>query len=385
MPGGADDHHGQRPGDGSEEAQGRDRAAHLLPLVDQPQAVKRYLDKLQPDLYITTEAELWPNIQAACRERGVPVCLVNGRLYLHNKQGLRKAILQQLIELCDLIVTQDKTHWLNYIKFAIPPEKLVSSGNIKFDFELEEWGESRMSQERRAIGLGDEPVITAGSTHQGEEELALDCLAQARLDLPRTRLILAPRHVERVDEVMKLIERHKLKALRLSDVQKPGKAKKGKSGGGGGGQREWDVLVVDKYGVLVDMYRFADAVLMGGSYNRKVGGHNILEATVLGKPVVVGPSTFGIMSQMEMLRRDNAVIEADAEHAGARLAALLNDVDARINIGRRAKEVTMRNRGASQRAVDAVLDCYRRVTGDTALEGRRGVAWRELRSGGSGQ
>ncbi|MCB1221798.1 MAG: hypothetical protein H7A35_07950 [Planctomycetales bacterium] len=364
-----------------------------FPLVDHPSAVTRYLDKLRPDLYITTEAELWPNIQALCRERGIPVCLVNGRLYLHNKTGMRKVILQQLIELCDLIVTQDKTHWLNYIKFAIPPEKLVSSGNIKFDFELEDWGESRMATERAAIGLGDEPVITAGSTHPGEEEVVLDCLAQVRLDSPGARLILAPRHIERVDEVQKLCERNKLKCVKLADVAPApakgkagkGKSKKAKSGSGGKPAPGWDVLLVDRYGVLVDMYRFADVVVMGGTYNKKVGGHNILEATVLGKPVLVGPHTFGITSQMEMLRRSDAVVEAEAGQAPGRLAALMEDVDARIRIGQRARELTLRNRGAAQRAVDAVLDCYRRLTGDAALEGRKGTQWREQRSGGTGQ
>jgi 3-deoxy-D-manno-octulosonic-acid transferase len=330
-----------------------------FPLVDHPLAVKRYLDKLLPDLYITTEAELWPNIQSECRERGIPVCLVNGRLYLHNKTGLRRIILQQLIELCDLIVTQDKTHWLNYIKFAIPPERLISSGNIKFDFELEHWGEGRMNRERRALGLSDEPVITAGSTHQGEEEIAIDCLAQARLENPACRLILAPRHIERVEEVVKLLQKHRLRVRRLGE--------KGK-------MKPWDVLVVDRYGVLVDMYRFADVVLMGGTFNEKVGGHNILEATVLGKPVVVGPHTYGISAQMEMLRREKAVIETDREHAGAVLLALLNSIDERIRIGNKGRELTMQNRGAAQRAVDAVLECYKRLSGDSRLQGRTKAA-----------
>ena len=330
-----------------------------FPLVDHPLVVQRFLDRLQPDLYVTTEAELWPNIQSACRERKIPVCLVNGRLYLHNKTGLRKVIQKELIELCDLIVTQDKTHWLNYIKFAFPPERLVSSGNIKFDFELEHWGESRLSRERKALGLAQQPVITAGSTHPGEDEIALECLAQVRLDNPEARLILAPRHIERVEEIIRLLQKKRLRIRRLGDKGKP---------------KDWDVLVVDRMGVLVDMYRFADVVIMGGTFSPRVGGHNILEATVLGRPVVVGPHTFGISSQMEMLRREHAVLETDREHAPTRLAALFNDVDERIRIGNKGRELTLQNRGAAQRAVDAVLDCYRRLTGDEQLRGRLSAA-----------
>src|SRR5690606_22235135 len=137
--------------------------------------------------------------------------------------------------------------------------------------------------------------------------------------------ILAPRHVERVDEVHKLVEKHKLNCQRLSQLGK-GKKKGGKAA-------DWDVLLVDKYGVLVDMYRFADVVIMGGTFNPKVGGHNIHEATALGKTVVVGPHTYGITSQMEMLRRENAVLETDTEHAAARLAGLYNDIDKRLETG----------------------------------------------------
>ena len=331
-----------------------------FPLVDHPLAVRRYLDRLQPDLYITTEAELWPNIQSACRRRGVPVCLVNGRLYLHNKTGLRRVILRQLLGLCDLIVTQDLEHLHNYVKFSIPAERLVSSGNIKFDFELTHWDDSRLARERSALGLGAGPVITAGSTHPGEEEIALDCLMRARQDDPAARLIIAPRHIERADEVSRLVQRRGLAVRQLGDSTSPGEA--------------WDVLLVDSYGVLVDMYRFADAVLLGGTFSPKVGGHNILEATALGKPVLVGPHTYGIRAQLEMLQRERAVLESDAEHAAERFAALLRDGAECRRIGGKARELTEQNRGAAQRAVDAVLDCYRRLTGDTQLRGRLSAA-----------
>ena len=111
--------------------------------------------------------------------------------------------------------------------------------------------------------------------------------------LPALRLILAPRHIERAAEVWLSARRADCSARPLS-----------------GDGAAWDVLVVDRYGVLVDMYRLADVVVMGGTYHPKVGGHNVLEATLLGKPVIVGPSTFGITAQLEMLRAAEGVVEA---------------------------------------------------------------------------
>lgn len=339
---------------GQEMARGKlDGQLELLayfPLVDHPDIVRRYLEKLRPDIYITTEAELWPNIQGQCRQRGIPVILVNGRLYLHNKTGLRRRVVKQLLEQLDLVVTQDEAHLENFASFGIPRGKLSCSGNIKFDFELEEWDGERMQAERAKLGLGDAPVVTAGSTHPGEEELALACLAAVRGSEPQARLLLAPRHVERVDEVARLVQRSGLRVVRLSDAE---------SAAAG----DWDVLLVDRYGVLVDMYRFADVVLMGGSFSEKVGGHNILEATVLGRAVVVGPHTFGIKAQMELLGDAGAVVQSDGSDAAELAAGLIADPKRRGRIGARARELTLANRGAAQRAVDSVLDCHRRLVG----------------------
>ena len=193
--------------------------------------------------------------------------------------------MRRLYGLCDLIVCQDERQRENFLTFGTPPDCLVVSGNTKFDFTLPEWSDAQLGEHRASLGLRGEPLIVAGSTHQGEEELLLDALKAVRRQLRDARLIIAPRRAERAGEVAALCQGSGFTARLLSDP--PG---------------NWDVLVVDRYGVLVDMYRLADAVVMGGTYHPKVGGHNLLEATLLGKPVVVGPVTFGITQQLELLR-----------------------------------------------------------------------------------
>ncbi len=345
-----------------------------FPLIDLPFVVRGYLAKLKPNLYITTEAEVWPNIQHACQRRGIPVALANARVYMHNKHGLRLWLTRQLYSFCDLIICQDARHRDNFLALGVPADKLSVSGNIKFDFTLEDWDAARLAQWRAAQGLREgEPVITAGSTHPGEEDLVLSAMAQLN---PRPRLVLAPRHIERAGEVAALCNRHGLRAVALADCS---------SGS------DWDVLVVDRYGVLVDYYRLADIVIMGGTFHPKVGGHNILEATMLGKPVIVGPYQYSIAAQIELLRPKDALAEVRDAVAGApevgraaqargaaesgtgaspvslatagggcatlaeTLAGLLSAPAAAQAMGGRARELTLANRGAAARAVATVL------------------------------
>jgi 3-deoxy-D-manno-octulosonic-acid transferase len=349
-----------------------------FPLIDLPFVVRRYLAKLRPDVYVTTEAEVWPNIQRGCQRRGIPVALVNARVYMHNKRGLRLWLVRKLYSLCDLIICQDGRHRENFLTLGVPAAKLTVSGNTKFDFALEDWDAARLAHWRDEHGMcGSDVVITAGSTHPGEEELVLAALAGLTL---RPKLVLAPRHIERAGEVVALCTKQGLRAVALADY-KPG--------------QPWDVLVVDRYGVLVDYYRLADVVIMGGTFHPKVGGHNILEATVLGKPVVVGPYQYSITAQMELLRADSALAEVADTVAGAvespakgatlpvganlqggtnlpwvaadavppqsrssltaTLARLLGDLAAAQAMGKRARELTLANRGAAARAVAAVL------------------------------
>ena len=314
-----------------------------FPLIDLPFVVKRYLDRLKPDLFITTEAELWPNIMNGCRRRQIPVALVNARIYLHNKRGWRAALHHRLYELVNLVVCQSEQQRVNFLKFGLKADKLTVSGNTKFYFEIKDWDAELLSAARAHFGLGDQRVIVAGSTHAGEEELLLRTLGSAPASLAggQLRLIIAPRHVERAPEVAALAVQQGLSAVLLKDLQ---------------ADEPWDVLVVDRYGVLTDTYRLADVVVMGGTFSRQVGGHNILEATVLGKPVIVGPHTFSITAQLELLRQVAGIVEVrDAPALSAELTRLLSAPAAAARIGAAARQATLANRGAAARAVDAVL------------------------------
>jgi len=312
-----------------------------FPLIDLPFATRRFLDQLRPDLYVTTEAELWPNIQQQCRRRGIRTALVNGRLYMHNKAGWRGTLARRLLGMLDLIVCQDERQRGNFTALGIPADKLTVSGNIKFDFELPEWSAEQLRSWRAQLGLEpDDKVVVAGSTHEGEEQIIFDACRANSIDI---RIVLAPRHVERVQEVADLCTRRGAKVVTLTELLAC--------------SREWQVLLVDRYGVLVDLYRVADLVVMGGTFNPKVGGHNLLEATALGRLVVVGPVTFGITAQVEMLERAGGLQYAvDARELMSQIRELvMKDPAKAAAIGAAALVVTAQNRGAARRAAEQVL------------------------------
>lgn len=312
-----------------------------FPLIDLHFVVRRYLDLLKPDIYITTESELWPNIQSQCQQRKIPVALINGRVYLHNKNGWRGSLARRLYALVDLIVCQDNAQQTNFVKLGVPASKLVVSGNIKFDIAVEQWSEGQVHKEKQRLGLADNPVFVAGSTHSGEDELVLDAFSQAKQGFPRLKLVLAPRHTERAPAVAELATSLGFTAGLYSAAD---------------GDTSPDVLVVDEYGVLADLYRLADIVIMGGTFNEKVGGHNLLEATALGKPVVVGPVQFSITQQVAMLKACGGIVTVDqGKGLGKAVLGLLQNPHNAHTIGEAALKATLANRGAAKRAVDSVL------------------------------
>lgn len=334
----------------------------FFPLIDLWFVVRRYLEKLKPDVYITTESELWPNMQVQCRRLGIPVILVNARIYLHNKQGWRGSVVRRLYEQVDLVVCQDRRQRKRFIEFGLTPKQLKVSGNIKFDFAAPEWDSAHEKEWQARWGRRGWTTIVAGSTHEGEDEVLLGALKSAREGTGdyNIRMIVAPRHVERTEAVAELARARGFNAVTMAEAETQEHPGDG-----------WDVLVVDRYGVLIDAYRLADVVVMGGTFNAKVGGHNLLEATMLGKPVVVGPHTYSIVSQVEMLNAADALYScpltdtrghaaSTAAQLGAYLAELLADRPALAASGERARVVTIANRGAAKRAAEIVLEWVER-------------------------
>lgn len=256
-----------------------DKVLHCYFPYDLPHIIKRYIKKVRPSLLIIVETEIWPNLYHHCKSQHIPVLMVNARLSSRStQQYLRiKKLVRETLSCTSLIAVrsfEDKQHFLS---LGAPHEKVKLLGNIKFDIEI-----NRNSLEKKGYKLKkqwgkDRKVWVAASTHDGEDEIILDIYKHLKQHFPHLLLIIVPRHPERFDAVYSLLNSSNYLVQRRSDNSKF--------------NHHTDIILGDSMGELLLWYATANIAFIGGSLV-KTGGHNPLEATALGIPVVSGAHIF---------------------------------------------------------------------------------------------
>jgi 3-deoxy-D-manno-octulosonic-acid transferase len=309
---------------------------------DFPGAVRRTLDAVNPALLVLVETEIWPNLIHEAKRRGARVAIVNGRLSESSFSGYRRIrpFLSRVLSEVDLFLMQSDAHARRIRALGAPEGRVRVGGTLKFDaLEAPRTPEALARLLAPESGAG-RPLVVAGSTVEGEEELVLRAFREARRHLPEVGLILAPRHPERFDTAAALVEAAGFHCARRSSMP-PGAA-------------NGDVVLLDTIGELAQVYPLATVVFVGGSLVPR-GGHNVLEAAAAGKPVVVGPYMHNFQEIADEFRAEEAIVEArDAEALGRELASLLADEPRRRRLGERAQGLLERNRGALARTGEAL-------------------------------
>lgn len=320
-----------------------DAVAHCYAPYDYPWAVRRFLAVVRPKALVLMETELWPNLIAQASRAGTAVYLVNARLSERSFHGYRRigALSHPMLRRLRGVACQyeDTAERLR----RLGARQVEVTGSVKFDAEPppDHFGVQELPH-------GEGPVWIAGSTHPGEEAILLDAHRRLAQRFPRLRLVLAPRHTERVAAVSRLARGKGLTTGLLShralDAQ---------------------VLVADVMGTLPHLYGLADVAFVGGSLNR-TGGHNPIEAAAHGLPMLMGPARF----QVEEICARFVAAECLHAVAGADdivnvISALLADPTRRAAEGRSAQAVIARNRGA-QAAVIERLCAWLSVAGADA-------------------
>jgi 3-deoxy-D-manno-octulosonic-acid transferase len=324
---------------GAVAAQGLPAERLFVAPFDFPWAVGAVLRDLRPSLLVLVETELWPNLIRQARRRGIPIAVVNGRISDRSfPRYLRiRALLRHVLAQVDLFLMQGETHADRIRALGAPPGRVRVSGNLKFDALTE----PRPPAELSALASGAGALWVAGSTMAGEDELVLHALREVRAVRPDARLVLAPRRPERFADVPALAQAAGFLCVKRSAL-------------GGAPWREGEVLLLDTMGELAGVYALATVVFVGGSLV-PTGGHNVLEAAICGKAVVVGPHMENFHEIAALFRGEGALVQIDsAERLGPETLALLQDDERRELIGRRARALVDRNRGARVRTVDAL-------------------------------
>jgi 3-deoxy-D-manno-octulosonic-acid transferase len=306
--------------------------------------VRRALDALNPALLVLVETELWPNLIHEARRRGTRVAVVNGRISPRSFPRYRRvrALLKTMLGEVDLFLMQGEAHAARVRQMGAPPDRVRVLGNLKYDAPEEVMAPESLAESLGSvIGDGSRPLWVAGSTVEGEEEIVLRAYGQVRDRVPQVRLLIAPRHPERFGAVPGIVEAAGLRCLRRTSLRP-------------GGWPDGHVVVLDTLGELARVYPLATVVFVGGSLVPR-GGHNILEAAVAGKPVVVGPHMENFQEIADEFVGAGAVVQVPSGDAlAAEVSVLLTDAGRRAALGEKARLLVHRNRGALRTTVDAL-------------------------------
>ncbi len=310
-----------------------------LPL-DVPAAMGLALSRLRPDLVVVTEKELWPNFLGLARLSGARVLMVNGRVSNRMAQRARWAgrFVQWLYRLPDRLCVQSQQDARRLVDLGVEPARILVAGNTKVDgmAERDQQAEAKLAAEL-AVSPGDLWLV-AGSTHPGEEEAVIEAFRLIRSQLPGARLLLAPRHLERVPAISALVAQRGFPVVRRSERAAASAA---------------PVVVLDTMGELRAAYGCATAAFVGGTL-APVGGHNLLEPVAAGRPVLFGPHTEECADMADLVLESGVGfrVSSGAELAGQfiRLAA---DASLRARIAATGEALIAGQRGAARRCAEA--------------------------------
>jgi 3-deoxy-D-manno-octulosonic-acid transferase len=307
--------------------------------------VRRAFVAIQPRRIVLVEAEVWPNLAAEARDRGVAIALVNARLSARSERRFRRvrALVAPTFRCLDLVCVQEAGDIKRWHALGVALEAIKNVGSIKYDPSEGLPDAVVPLQVLGSVGVSDaRPILLGGSTHAGEEEILARAFLKLRDEHPATFLIVAPRHVERAAQIMATLEQLGLRVTRRSAaVDQP--------------TTPVDCLLLDTTGELRQWYAVATAVFIGKSLTAN-GGQNPVEPILAGKPVVFGPHMENFATLARSLVQSDAAIQIGNEDALApAIADLLRNAERRATLVRNAQAVLAPHRGATHRTAELLI------------------------------
>lgn len=307
--------------------------------LDLPWAVRRWVDRLQPTLFLMMETELWPNLLRACRAHGARTALVNGRISARSfpRYRLVRPFMRRVLADVDLCCAQSEESAQRLVALGADPARVVVTGSLKFD--ALDWGSGGRDRVLRFFRLREgRTVFMAASTLRGEDAAVLRAFRRLRTVRPDALLVIAPRHPERFAEVEQACAAEGYRVARrtalLVDTEPPA-----------------DIVVLDTVGELARLFEIATIVFVGGSLV-DAGGHNILEPAVFGKPILFGPHMQNFAEIAEAFLEGGAAVQVrDEAGLEAAVLALAEDPLRRASLGAAARALVEANRGARERTL----------------------------------
>ena len=298
------------------------------------------LKRMKPKILIVIETELWPNIFRVFKKNMIPIIVLNGRISENSFKGYKKLsfFMKRVLSCVDFFGMQGEVYAERIRGLGVDERKIKVLGNFKFDTQppsqIPEWMEKIKG-----------PVIVAGSTHEGEEEIMISVYSRLKEDFPHLNLIIAPRHPERFKEVEDLLRLKRVQFIKRSEFKTSNPPTPPLVKGG-------EIILLDSVGELSAIYGISDIAIIGKSF-KGYGGQNPLEPAYWGKLILCGPhmENFPIIKDFY---KEGAALEVNEEGLFSRLRELLLSPEKAKEMGSKAKELYMKNAGVVERAAEII-------------------------------
>lgn len=332
---------------GLEVAAKRVGAARSFPCpLDFTWAVDRTLDRVRPDLLVLGELELWPNLLARTRRRGIPIVVANARMSERSAAGYARIrpLARRMLGRVGLVVARSQADADRFAALGAP--QVVVTGSMKFDGVRGDRDTPEIERLRRQAGfVADDIVFLAGSTQAPEERLAAEAFVALRAAHPALRLVIVPRHVERAAEIGAVLDGLGLRWQARSQIEQAAADPAAR------------VLLVDGTGELAWWWGTATIAFVGGSLDGKRGGQNMLEPAAYGAAVCFGPHTRNFQDEVaRLLTAQAAVVVTDGRELQAFVARCLQQPEWAAALGRQAATLVAAQRGATATTARLILD-----------------------------
>lgn len=294
--------------------------------IDLSFVVKRWIKKLDPKMFILVESDFWLNLLKALKKNRTKIILVSGKMSLRSFKRLQWVPFfgKKLFSYFDLLCVQNAIHYERFAPFAVNKDSLLISGNLKLDQEPKTITSYHYDFKK--------PLVVISCTHSPEEEMILEALGEGHW-----HIALAPRHPERFEIVKRLLEKKKISFSTLSS-----------------GKLQGDLLLIDQMGKLPYFYSICTLAIVGGSFIDHIGGHNVLEPSLYGAPVIFGPHMFGQIEFANLAIESGAGRSIECHNLKEFVTEFLSSPPLQIEMKRAALTLIEQSRGAAKKTVEKI-------------------------------
>jgi 3-deoxy-D-manno-octulosonic-acid transferase len=335
--------------------------------LDLSWSVARAIGRIRPDVVVLAELELWPNFIAAAKRSGARLAVINGRMSPRSYRGYSRArfFMRSILAKVDAFAIQTDEFATRFIGAGAPAERVAVTGSVKYDGVETERNNPGTRKLRDLFDFHRAEIVwVAGSTSDPEEQIVLDAYAQLRSAYPELRLILVPRHKERFDEVVRMVDGRGYDVLRRSQMQADRPAIRGKTAESATTQSSPNhrgdpfqgshrpVIVIDTLGELSAVWGLADVAFVGGTFAPR-GGQNMIEPAGYGAAVIVGPGVWNFQDTVNHLLACGGIVQVTSPRELTEvMGRLLADRQKRDKLGQAASSFVRTQSGATMRTVE---------------------------------